>query len=185
MKTTSLNCQNFPVFWPVSFFGPWDQVQWMWWCWTQPVVLASVEVKLADVCGLVDGGCVPRFFLQVSCSFFEREGQASPPRFFLRFERKHWMSRSDQVSNTFTHPIFVLRCPLVKGANDLTKAKLVADHLANRHLTFVTALLALTNAHVEDKMSRWWLEARRSFLGDTKIPKTIIKTFQKYPQQKC
>lgn len=57
-------------------------------------MLASVEVKLADVCGLVDGGCVPSFvFLQVSCSFFEKEGS---PLFFLRFEREHWMSRSDQ-----------------------------------------------------------------------------------------
>lgn len=86
------------------------------------------------------------------------KGKASPP-FFLRFEREHWTSISDQkrveqVSNTLTHPIFVLRCPVVKGASDLTKAKLVAGHLANRHLTFVTASFALTNAHVEDKMSR-------------------------------
>ena len=32
----------------------------------QPLVLASAEVKLADVCGLVDGGCVPKVFF---CKF--------------------------------------------------------------------------------------------------------------------
>lgn len=73
---------NFPVFWPVSFFGPWDQVQWMWWCWTQPSVLASVEVKLADVYGLVDGGCVPRFlFCKFPAVFLK--GKASPPFFAI------------------------------------------------------------------------------------------------------
>ena len=94
-------------------------------------------------------------FLQVSCSFFEREG--FPPFFCDLKGSIGWVDqikkRVEQVSNTFTHPIFVLRCPVVKGANNLTKAKLVPGHLANGHLTFVTALFALTNAHVED--IRW------------------------------
>ena len=73
-------------------------------------MLASVEVKLADVYGLVDGGCVPRcFVLQVSCSFFEREG--FPPFFFC--DLKGSIGRVDQIkkglSKFLTHsPILSL-----------------------------------------------------------------------------